>query len=63
MIGFERELNEFFIVITNLYLLILKRILSNSPLSMLSHFPYTFINRIIWDRDIFNKEKWLEQKL
>lgn len=63
MIGFERELNVFFIVITILFLVILKRILSNSPLSILSHFPYTFINRIIWDRDIFNKEKWLEQKL
>ncbi len=63
MIVFERELNIFYIVVTILFFVILKRILSNSPLYVFSRFPYTFINRIIWDRDIFNKEKWLEQKL
>ena len=61
MIGFDRELNVFLIVISILFLVILKRILSNSPSTVLLRFPYTLINRIIWDRDILNKEKWLEQ--
>ena len=63
MIGFDRELNVFLIVTSILFLVILKRILSNSPSTVLSRFPYTLINRIIWDRDILNKEKWLEQQI
>ena len=63
MIGFDRELNVFLIVMSILFLVILKRVLSNSPSTVLLRFPYTLINRIIWDRDILNKEKWLEQQI